>query len=179
MKKQIIFSYFFILSYNVFLFAQVQLSPQLVSSAGKYVVNGGVSLSYSIGECITKTAYYLDSISPNFILTQGFQQSFDTSGTVTSPGIADIHIYNGLTPNNDNHNDVWFIDGISNYRDNSVKIYNRWGGRVWQTTGYGIDNNFWNGKNQNNQELPSGTYFYVIKLDDKSKEKKGWVELTK
>jgi hypothetical protein len=36
----------------------------------------------------------------------------------------------------------------------------------------------WNGKTQAGTDLPSGTYFYVIELENGNGIKKGWVELT-
>jgi hypothetical protein len=49
------------------------LTPYVITTAGKYVVNGGASLSYTIGEPIVQTLY-----SSKNILTQGFQQPIDT-----------------------------------------------------------------------------------------------------
>ncbi|TNE75522.1 MAG: gliding motility-associated C-terminal domain-containing protein, partial [Bacteroidetes bacterium] len=43
-----------------------------------------------------------------------------------------------------------------------VQISNRWGQVVFETTNY---NNEWDGTS-NGQQLPDGTYFYVISCDD-------------
>lgn len=79
-----------------------------------------------------------------------------------------VAVYNGITPNGDGNNDFFFIDGIENYPNNSVQIFNRWGVKVYETTGYdNIDNVFKgtsNGRITLNEkdQLPTGTYFYVI-----------------
>lgn len=67
--------------------------------------------------------------------------------------VTNFYIPNVFTPNGDNHNDffVWDIEGISDF---NLKIYNRWGTKVFQTEK--IDD-FWDGGNE-----PDGTYFYVV-----------------
>lgn len=89
-----------------------------------------------------------------------------------------ITVYNGFTPDGDGLNDNWIIENIENFSTNTVSIFSRWGSRVWNTTNYNNTNNVWNGKTQGGADLPSGTYFYVIELDNGNGIKKGWVELT-
>ena len=89
-----------------------------------------------------------------------------------------ISIYNGFTPNGDGINDNWVIENIDNFPINSVSIFNRWGNKVWYTNNYNNSTNFWDGKNSNGSLLTSGTYFYVIDIDNGKAIKKGWVELT-
>jgi hypothetical protein len=49
------------------------LSPFVITTSGNYVINGGASLSYTIGEPMVQTFY-----SSKNVLTQGFQQPIDT-----------------------------------------------------------------------------------------------------
>jgi gliding motility-associated-like protein len=75
-------------------------------------------------------------------------------------------IYNAFSPNEDDINNTFTIKGITNptLKGNELIIYNRWGNEIYRKKDY--DNSFngiWNG-----QELPSGTYFYVLCLPDKS-----------
>ncbi|MEL6923059.1 MAG: gliding motility-associated C-terminal domain-containing protein, partial [Bacteroidota bacterium] len=72
----------------------------------------------------------------------------------------DLEIYTGFSPNEDGNNDVFLIDGIEGYPNNTLTIFNRWGNQVYFTRGY---LNTWNGK-WNGKDLPDGTYFYI--LDD-------------
>ncbi len=93
-----------------------------------------------------------------------------------------LFIYQALSPNNDNYNDTWIIDGITRYPDNEVKIYNRYGNLVYQGTGYNNIEIVWKGEANTGmvlgkKELPDGTYFYVIDLGDGSKSKSGYVVL--
>ena len=50
------------------------------------------------------------------------------------------------------------------FPENIIKIYNRWGNKVYEASPY---NNDWDGKSSTGQELPVGTYFYVL---DRRKE---------
>ncbi len=87
-----------------------------------------------------------------------------------------FHIYSGITPNGDGNNDKWEIDGIENFPDNSVEIYNRWGDKVWEAKGYDNTGIVWEGNNASGRPLPDGTYFYIVTLSGDIY--KGWVELT-
>jgi flagellar hook assembly protein FlgD len=64
-----------------------------------------------------------------------------------------------------------------------VKIFNRWGTKVWEASGYDNVNVVWTGKNQSGQALPDGTYYYIVELYDTDgsvlfSESK-WVEITR
>jgi gliding motility-associated-like protein len=87
-----------------------------------------------------------------------------------------ITVYNGFTPDGDGINDTWTIDNIENFPNNTVSIFNRWGSKVWNTSNYDNIQNRWDGKNSDGADLTSGTYFYVIEIENGAK--KGWVELT-
>ena len=106
--------------------------------------------------------------------------------TVTSLPSSEFLISNFVSPNGDGSNDVFIIRGIENYPDNEVIIFNRWGNKLYSQTGY--DHNdpekSWSGNSNKGfrlgSELPDGTYFYIIKLnDDEGREFSGFLELRK
>jgi len=70
-----------------------------------------------------------------------------------------------ITPNSDGLNDLFVIENLHLlYPDADVKIVNRWGNLVFESIGYEEP---WNGTMFNTgDELPLGTYFYHIKLND-------------
>ncbi len=68
-----------------------------------------------------------------------------------------------LTPNGDGINDYFKIDNIEYYGDCQITIYNRWNDIVFSTSAYKND---WDGTN-GGKLLDAGTYFFVIKCDDK------------
>ena len=92
----------------------------------------------------------------------------------------DLKLYTGITPNGDGKNDFWSIDNIELNRTNSVQIFNRWGTLVWQAEDYNNENVKWTGVNKDDQELPTGTYFYVIEVPGNSSASgSGWIQLTR
>lgn len=76
--------------------------------------------------------------------------------------------FNLITINGNSLNDQLTFDDISYFPDNSVKIYNRYGKLVWETTGYDNTTNAFKGKANvsgvymKDSFLPAGTYFYIL-----------------
>jgi gliding motility-associated-like protein len=84
-----------------------------------------------------------------------------------------------ITPNGDGINDTWVISNIENYPNSIVRVFNRWGTEVFLARNY---QNNWDGHYQNNsQSLPeSSSYYYQIDLDgDGTKDKDGWIYITR
>lgn len=100
--------------------------------------------------------------------------------------VADYRFFipNAFSPNGDGINDYFEIVGIEYYPGNSIEIFNRWGNRVYKAENYGINNSpiFWDGKSNTgvklgNEDLPTGTYFYVLDLGNGEKRIVGSVYL--
>ncbi|TAH25687.1 MAG: gliding motility-associated C-terminal domain-containing protein [Cytophagales bacterium] len=68
-------------------------------------------------------------------------------------------IPNAISPNGDDINDLWEIQGIEFFRDNEVVVFNQWDSEVFRQKSY---NNLWKGDN-----LPDGTYYYHVKAGNK------------
>ena len=109
--------------------------------------------------------------------TSGCTASDSVVVIVDTNGACDIVAYNGFTPNGDSHNDFWYIDGISADKQNEVSIFNRWGEKIWATTGYDNQSKRWEGNSFAGTIVPDGTYYYIIKY--KNSTLKGYVELTR
>lgn len=90
----------------------------------------------------------------------------------------DVHVYSGFTPNEDGINDVWHIDGIKIFPDNTVTVFNRFGEKVWQVKGYDNSEKIFKGHAQNGNRLPDGTYFYIVELPG-LETKRGYVQITR
>lgn len=135
-----------------------------------YQWSTGATMPYIIVNPIDSSNKYSVSVQLNSCTYSGMIQiGIDKS--------CSIETYTGFSPNGDGINDIWFIENIENYPNNKVYIYNRWGNKLFETSNYNNYNNAWNGT-ANGNILPSGTYFYVIKLDNGTGVKKGWIELT-
>ena len=63
-------------------------------------------------------------------------------------------IPNSFTPNEDNHNETFYVHGVDKGEIESFVIYNRWGEKIYET-----DNNTpWDGKN-----CQTGVYSYSVR----------------
>lgn len=83
--------------------------------------------------------------------------------------ISDLIIPDGFSPNDNGINDDFIIEGIEEYPNNNVKIYNRWGTLVFEANGYDNAETVWDGKASRglkigDDPLPEGTYFFIIDL---------------
>lgn len=86
-----------------------------------------------------------------------------------------------LTPNEDGQNDFLVIDGLENFPDNTLKIYNRYGTLVYIQKNY--DNSFNGISNvshvlKREKGLPSGIYFYIVELNDLKRKYQGYMYLS-
>ncbi len=84
-----------------------------------------------------------------------------TSSTVVVPECGQLKVPNIFTPNGDSFNDVFRPDG-KGVADYSLKIFDRWGNLVFESTQY---NNGWNGK-INNEPAATGTYYFLLMAKD-------------
>lgn len=76
-------------------------------------------------------------------------------------------IYNAVSANNDGANDTFFIDGLRDiFLNFKLEVYNRWGKLVWTGNNNKED---WNGYVKNGtfgKQAITGTYFYILYLND-------------
>ncbi|KAB2808687.1 gliding motility-associated C-terminal domain-containing protein [Phaeocystidibacter luteus] len=79
-------------------------------------------------------------------------------------GAQPVIIPNVFSPNADGINDLWTIEGIGTWSSRKVSIFDRWGRKVWNTSQYDNARAF-DGKDSGGNQLPDGTYFYVIELN--------------
>ncbi len=92
-----------------------------------------------------------------------------------------LNIPNGFSPNGDGINDAFYIEGLENYPNNDIIIFNRWGDEVFSAQPY--DNN-WEGRTTNNtlkisgDVVVDGTYYFVLNLNQVGENpKNGFIEL--
>ncbi len=98
----------------------------------------------------------------------------DTDGTpdyldpTDDTPVFDIEVNQMVTPNNDGKNDFLFIRGVENAKNNTLKIFNRWGIAVYEGADYNNQNNVFDGRSvgrstvSSEDYLPSGVYFYIF-----------------
>lgn len=166
---------------------QVSISNDVILCAGESTsleVTGGVSYSWTPEEGLD----YPHSASPTcnpststvYTVMVTDEAGCTAAATVNVTILCDEpDVSNGFSPNGDGKNDTFFIEGLEDYPENVIHIYNRWGTLVFKQKPY---ENGWNGiSNVNgtimNRELPNGTYFYILDLGMNRKPVQGFVYL--
>jgi len=112
-----------------------------------------------------------------------------TDGCTSSQDVTigtEVIVYNGVSVNGDNLNDVFNIVCLEDFDNNNVKIYNRAGELVFEMDNYNRNDNDKNftgvanrGPVRGSGRLAIGTYFYVIDKGDGSEQLVGYLELTR
>ena len=152
--------------------AAIEILPP--TSNGSLVLHEDMTVTYTPFADFTGVDQY------TYILydVNGIALSDTAIATITivpDDGRPEVVIYNGITPNADGKNDTWIIDGIEEYPDNEVLIFNRWNDQVQEFTGYNNTSVVWEGTNQFGKKLPDATYYYIVKLRSVNKIYTGWV----
>src|SRR5690606_1551213 len=78
----------------------------------------------------------------------------------------------GISPNEDGMNDNFDLRGFGVTK---LSIFNRYGKEVYSKTDY---TNEWYGLDEHGKELPTGTYYYSLELNDGT-SKTGWVYINR
>lgn len=168
MKSRLLYITVFLLCSGLASAQSISLERQVIGSTGSLVDGSNYSFYSTVGEVMIETFAPVSSL---YHLTQGFQQpEIKVYGE-------ELVLFTGFSPNGDGTNDLWIIENIESYPENSVSIFNRWGTKIWGTTGYNNNDNVWDGTGIDGKTVESATYFYIIKTNDFVK--KGWVEVTK
>ncbi|MES2592523.1 MAG: gliding motility-associated C-terminal domain-containing protein [Bacteroidota bacterium] len=97
----------------------------------------------------------------------------DTVIVTVLQNIFDGKVSNLFTPNGDGVNDSWYVEGIENFPDNEIVVFNMYGNEVFKQQAYLND---WKGT-FNGAELPDGTYYYVIRFESANVTFKGSVDI--
>jgi gliding motility-associated-like protein len=138
-------------------YVSIEQNPQLFSAST--INEGDYSVTVSVDGCTSEPSYT----------------------TVIIKNCFDFFIPEGFSPNGDGINDLFVIRGIDYYPKNTFQIFNRWGNKVFETVSY---KNTWNGLSTlgirvSGNELPVGTYFYLLDLGDNSPVYKGTIYLNR
>ncbi|MCB9195302.1 MAG: gliding motility-associated C-terminal domain-containing protein [Flavobacteriales bacterium] len=89
-------------------------------------------------------------------------------------------VNNAFSPNGDGVNDLFIIDAsalLSN--SNKVTIINRWGDIINEYDNYDNFSIAWDGTNKSGDPVPSGTYFYVVEIQDLGFKSTGWIQVVR
>jgi gliding motility-associated-like protein/uncharacterized repeat protein (TIGR01451 family) len=141
-------------------------------------LNNGASAILTVTATVNSTGNYVNTA---IIYGNEVDPLMANNTSSIEPIPTDFFIPEGFSPNGDGINDLFVIRGILNYPNNTFVIFNRWGNKVFETTHY---QNTWNGTSTmglrvGGDELPVGTFFYVLDLGDGSPIFKGTIYLNK
>lgn len=127
--------------------------------------NGGFTYNWSTGSMNNiisdlATGFYSVTITDQEGCT--LEEDYNIVVTDDPRGcLKNLIIYEVFTPNGDGTNEFWVIEGLENYPDNTIEIFNRWGQPVFRADNY---TNQWQGTTTNGKTLPQGTYYYLLTL---------------
>ena len=90
----------------------------------------------------------------------------DSIEVKSNPNIC-ISPYRAFSPNGDDTNEYWEIENIGLYPEAVVSIYDRNGSQIFRRRNYqNAELEAFNGENENGYPFPSGTYYFIIDLDN-------------
>ncbi|MCS3801502.1 PKD domain-containing protein [Niastella sp. OAS944] len=150
------------------------------------VIDAGTSFTVPQGTVVQFNPTANDSTSLSFIWSPAtglsnanklrplLQAMIDETYTLTATGegqctaadflkvkiLKPVNVPNAFTPNGDGVHDTWNITNLSDYPGCTVAVFNRYGQRVYYSSGYGTP---WDGT-VGGKPLPMATYYYVIHL---------------
>ena len=141
-------------NYRIDVASDIDFSNILVSYDNLKI---GLDNNFSVNELLPDSFYYYYriraenangvSLNSNIIKVLVFEK--------------DIRATNYISPNGDNHNDVWFVAKYEAIKDYELIIFNNIGEKLYQSIGY---DNSWGGTYKG-KVLPNGTYYYIFKKD--------------
>lgn len=144
-------------------YTEVTIQPMY----GTAVANADGSITY------TPNDDYCDESKPDYFAYNICNNLGCDQGAVFMTVLCDgIVIFNGFSPNQDGVNDYFKVQGIENYPNATLSVYNRWGTRVLEVQGYQND---WLGT-FNGEDLPDGTYFYILEGIE-SQDYRGYLQI--
>jgi gliding motility-associated-like protein len=117
------------------------------------------------------------TVKPAFNALQPFVEyrlvAKNACGSVTSASakvtVWDCSIPNAFSPNGDNTHDTWNLNFLKNFPGSTVEVFTRGGNLVYEQR---TNNSNWDGT-YNGKPLPSGVYYYVVRIKALQQELKG------
>ncbi|WP_298397370.1 fibronectin type III domain-containing protein [Flavobacterium sp.] len=136
------------------------------------------STSVGTGDATFDVTAYVNSTSVIEPLPLTFNVTVTTAAgcilqkPITLPAIY-CTIQKGISPNNDGSNEYFDLEYLGVQK---LSIYNRYGSKVYSKADY---TNEWIGQSDNGNELPDGTYYYVIEFKNNQASKSGWIYINR
>lgn len=139
-----------------------------------YSINGGANQTVTLTASGSATVEFENSTT-NVVIELSNISNGNCSLTLTESATVTVEscsIPKGISPNGDGLNDNW---DLSAYNIKKVEIFNRYGTKVYSKSNY---ENEWFGQSDSGNELPDGTYYFVIDFTD-LETKTGWIYINR
>ncbi len=139
------------------------------SGASATIVNGVLTIDYS-----NSTFAGTDTM-----IIEAFDLLGERSQAVITINVAgEVVVRNGISANGDNLNPIFRLENIAILApDNQVTIFNRWGDKVFEIDRYDNLTRRFDGTSDDGDDLPSGIYFYKIRLNNGQSDLEGYLTL--
>ncbi len=143
---------------NAIIFKGQSIQLQGIASAGNYLWTPSTNLS---------AANILNPVAKPDVTTTYTLKVTGGAGCTTSSSVVITVIddcvkpMEAFTPNGDGFNDKWFVTNGNCVTKVIARVYNRWGGKVFESLDYRND---WDG-GYKGKPVPDGTYYYVLHYD--------------
>lgn len=139
-----------------------------------YSINGGTNQTVTLNASGSSTVEF-ESSTTNVVIELSNISNGNCSLALTDVATVTVEscsIPKGISPNGDGLNDNW---DLSAYNIKKVEIFNRYGTKVYSKSNY---ENEWFGQSDSGNELPDGTYYFVIDFTD-LETKTGWIYINR
>ncbi|MBS1511580.1 MAG: gliding motility-associated C-terminal domain-containing protein [Bacteroidetes bacterium] len=143
---------------TLLIFSGQSITIQASASAGSYLWTPSTGLS----SATVLQPVASPSASTTYTLKVTSAQGCTATSSVLVTVVNDcVKVMEAFTPNGDGFNDKWIVTNGGCTTKVSARVYNRWGGKVFESNDYKND---WDGT-YNGKPLPDGTYYYVVHFD--------------
>lgn len=139
------------------------ISQIIISDSGtvEIIASGESPFEYSLNGVLWQSSNQFTNLPPGDYMAY----VRDARGCLSdAKGFGIIEIPNFISPNNDGYNDNWVIRGISNYEDVRIKIFDRYG-KIIKDTSNDYNPIAWDGI-YIGRVVNTGSYWYIIELTD-------------
>ena len=139
----------------------LQLTESNINTISALASGGSGNYTFAINDrSATNDSIFYITETATYTITVTDENGCSVSGEIFIEFI-DIEIPNFFTPDGDGLNDTWAPRNIEPYQNIFIKIYDRYGRTLYEFKGNEDD---WDGQ-YNLSDLPTGDYWYIIKLN--------------
>ncbi|MEO0571245.1 MAG: T9SS type B sorting domain-containing protein [Bacteroidota bacterium] len=140
---------------------RLQLTESNINTISALATGGSGNYTFAINDrTATNDSIFYITETATYTITVMDENGCIVSGEIFIEFI-DVEIPNFFTPDGDGNNDTWAPRNIEQYDNIFIKIYDRYGRTLYQFRGNEDD---WDGQ-YNLSDLPTGDYWYIIKLN--------------